>query len=194
MNEQTTNQQQKQMNPSLWRLSDSKLLRKFRVVTVLEDQYVNRETDERRSYVVCDSADWVLVIPITTDGKIVFVNQFRHGRKEFVLEIPGGVMEPDESPIETARRELMEETGFAANSIEICGSLLPNPALNNARIHVAIAKGCRLTSEPTPEPFELISVDLREMNDVAQMIQGGELQHARCIAAFTLAGIGMQPV
>ena len=148
----------KKVNESRWELVGSRLLRKFRVVDVLENTYRLTGTDEERGYVVCDSADWVLVIPLTPDDDVVFVRQFRHGLGQVVLEIPGGVMDPGESPAETAIRELQEETGFVPESVEIFGPLLPNPALNNARIHVAVAAGCRLTTDPNPEPFEEIEV------------------------------------
>lgn len=169
-----------------WELVHDTSLRKFRVVDVREKTWRLSETGNQRSYVVCDSADWVLVIPVTPDGNIVFVRQFRHGLGKRVLEIPGGVMDPGELPEETAVRELQEETGYVPRSVQIFGPLLPNPALNNARIHVAVARGCLLETEPSPEPFEDIEVSLRPLSDVAEMVRDGELQHALCIAAFTL--------
>ena len=171
---------------SQWELVDNKSLRKFRVVDVREKTWRRSETGKQRSYVVCDSADWVLVIAVTPDDRVVFVRQFRHGLGQRVLEIPGGVMDPGESPQETAVRELQEETGYVPRSVQVFGPLLPNPALNNARIHVAVARGCRLETKPSPEPFEDIQVHLRPLSDVPDMIRGGELQHALCIAAFAL--------
>jgi 8-oxo-dGTP pyrophosphatase MutT (NUDIX family) len=177
------------MADSNWQLIRSTTLRDFRVVRVREDTYQFAPSGDERGYVVCDSADWVLIIPITPDNEVVFVRQFRHGRGEVVLEIPGGVMDDGECPVDTAIRELREETGFVAEEIQICGPLLPNPALNNARIHVAVATGCLPKFAPAPEPFEEIEVELRPLGSVTQMIATGELQHALCIAAFAVTGV-----
>jgi ADP-ribose pyrophosphatase len=175
-----------------WQLLRSEVLREFRVVRVREDTYRFLPNGDECRYVVCDSADWVLVIPITIDNDIVFVRQFRHGLASSVLEIPDGVMDPGETPIQTAQRELQEETGFEAERIEMLGPLLPNPALNTARIHIAVAHGCRQNHAPSPEPHEDIQLELRSQNDVPAMIIGGELQHALCIAAFSLLSLSQQ--
>ena len=86
------------MKNSNWRLVSSETLRDFRVVSVRENTYQFAPTGEQRGYVVCESADWVLVIAITPKQDVVFVRQFRHGFGEVVLEIPGGVMDPGETP------------------------------------------------------------------------------------------------
>lgn len=170
-----------------WNLISRKSLREFRVVSVQEHTYEHLSTGMQRDYVVCDSADWVFVIPITPDDEVVFIRQFRHGLGQVVLEIPGGVMDPGESPEETGIRELNEETGYVPGSIQILGPLLPNPGLNNARFHVGVARGCLQKNLPSTEPFEEIEIDLRPLRSVPEMISSGELSHALCIAAFALA-------
>ena len=172
-----------------WRLSGTRSLRDFRVVSVQERTYQHLPTGEHKDYVVCDSEDWVFVIPITPDNEVVFIRQFRHGRGEVILEIPGGVMDPGETPEETGTRELREETGYVPESIEMFGPLLPNPGLNTAKYHVAVARGCLPKFDPSPEPFEEIAIELRAFDSVSGMIASGELQHALCIAAFTVTGL-----
>ncbi len=177
---------------SNWRFVRSQTLREFRVLSACQHTYHFVPTGDERDFLVCDSADWVLIIPVTEDSQVVFVRQFRHGRGETVLEIPGGVMDPGESPMETAARELKEETGYVAKSIEIHGPLLPNPALNTAKVFVAVATSCSPDAVANPEPFEQIELDLRPLQSVSQMIAGGELRHALCIAAFALTGVHQQ--
>ena len=137
-----------------WSLLGSEILREYPTVRVREDRYRLAPTGAEAGFVVCDSADWVLVIPVTADGDVVFVRQFRHGRRTVVLEIPGGVMEIGEAPSETAARELQEETGYVAGQIALYGPLLPNPALNTACCHIAVATGCFPSAAPNPDPFE----------------------------------------
>lgn len=129
-------------NAEHWKCLGSQSLREFRVVSVQEKTYEHLPTGKQRSYVVCDSADWVFVNPVTQDNEVVFIRQFRHGRGEVVLEIPGGVMDPGETPIMTGLRELKEETGYVPESVEMFGPLLPNPGLNTAQFHVAVGRNC----------------------------------------------------
>lgn len=173
-------------NAKNWRLIEKESLREFRVVSVQEHVYEHVPTGRQKGYVVCDSADWVFVIPVTPENEVVFIRQFRHGRGEVVLEIPGGVMDPGETPEFTGIRELKEETGYVAESVEMFGPLLPNPGLNTANFHIALARNCRPSSPATPEPFEEIEIELRPLESVAEMISNGELTHALCIAAFAV--------
>ncbi len=177
------------MSKSDWQLLRSRSLQNFRVVSLREDTYQFKPTGMERGYAVCDSADWVLVIPVTAEDDIVFVRQFRHGRGEVILEIPGGIMDPGETPVETACRELREETGYVPQHVQMFGPLLPNPALNTAMIHVALATGCVQQFSPSPEPYEDILVEKRPRTDVKRMMADGELQHALCIAAFAISGV-----
>ncbi len=170
-----------------WRLVNRRSLREFSVVSVQEHTYEHVASGKHRGYVVCDSADWVFVIPVTPDDEVVFIRQFRHGLGEVVLEIPGGVMDPGETPMQTGVRELREETGYVPESVEMFGPLIPNPGLNNARYHVALARGCRPEFEPSTEPFEEIEIELRPLATLTEMITSGELSHALCIAAFAIA-------
>ncbi len=173
-------------NAKNWKLLDKMSLRDFRVVSVQEHVYEHVPSGKQKGYVVCDSADWVFVIPVTPDNEVVFIRQFRHGRGEVVLEIPGGVMDPGETPEITGIRELKEETGYVPESVEMFGPLLPNPGLNTANFHIALARNCRPTSQPAPEPFEEIEIELRPLESVSEMISNGELTHALCIAAFAV--------
>jgi len=172
-----------------WQCVGSQVLREYRVLELREDTYRFRPSGAESGFVVCDSEDWVLVIPITPEGNVVFVRQFRHGLRQVVLEIPGGVMESGESPEQTARRELQEETGFVPQDVQMFGPLMPNPALHTAHCHIAVATGCVRKHRPTPDPFECIETELHPLADVQQFIQTGKLSHALCIAAFAVSGV-----
>ena len=177
------------MKSSNWNLVDSISLRKYRTVEVREDTYEFVNEKQQRGFVVCDSADWVVIIPVTDDQQVVFIRQFRAGIGDVVLELPGGVIEPEENPTESAVRELREETGYVPKNVEICGPLLPNPALNTASYHVAVAAGCKPEFDQQPEPYEDITVELRHVSEIPQMIKSGELKHALCIAALAISNL-----
>jgi 8-oxo-dGTP pyrophosphatase MutT (NUDIX family) len=169
-----------------WTLLETRTISEYPFVRIREDEYRFEPSGEVAPFVVCDSADWVLVIALTDDDRVVLVRQFRHGVRQVVLETPGGIVEGDESPEHTAARELSEETGYEAEDVRLLGTLLPNPAINSASCHVVLAQGCRLSSAPAPDALEEIEVVLRPRDEIPAMIRSGELCHALVVAAFGL--------
>lgn len=169
-----------------WTLLGSRQIADYKVLRFREDRYRFEPTGAEADFAVCDSADWAFVIPVTTDGQVVFIRQYRHGAQQVVLELPGGLMDGDEPPEVTAARELREETGYESERLRLLGKLLPNPGLNNASCYVFVAERCCLQDAPDLDPLERIEVVLRPLNDVQEMIRTGELCHAQAIAAFAL--------
>jgi len=171
-----------------WTLLASRYVAEYKLIRLREDRYRFGPAQAEGDFIVCESADWVLVIAITADGDVVFVRQYRHGLRQVVLELPGGVIDPGESPEEAAVRELQEETGYAAGSVRHLGRLMPNPALNDAHCHVVLAEGCWLGGGQDFDPFEQIEVVLHPLADVPELIQSGRLSHALAIAALACYG------
>ena len=172
-----------------WRLLSTRLIADYRILRLREDRYLFEPNRTEANFVVCDSLDWVLVIPITDDGQVVLVRQFRHGIRQVVLEVPGGLLDPGETPEASAARELREETGYQAEKIRLIGKMMPNPAINNAHIHIVVAERCHLAGDQNLDPFEQIEVVLCPLTDIPGMIGSGEIAHALVVAAFALAGI-----
>lgn len=173
-----------------WTLLGSRQIADFKILRLREDRYRFEPSGAEADFAVCDSADWAFVIPITTDDEVVFVRQFRHGVRQVVLELPGGLMDDDEPPEVTAARELQEETGYRAGRLRRLGKLLPNPGLNTASCYVFLAEECRLAGQPDLDPLEQIDVVLKPLGEVWEMIRTGELCHAQAIAAFALMKAG----
>lgn len=176
-------------NPS-WTLLDSRRIAEYPILHIREDRYRFEPTGAESRFVVCDSLDWALVIATTEEGQIVLVRQYRHGVRDDVLEVPGGVLDPGETPEMAAVRELREETGYVPERVRYLGHMLPNPAINSARLHIVVAEGCRATASRDLDPFEQIEVVLRPRDEVPAMIRRQEINHALVIAAFALAEMG----
>ena len=130
-----------------------------------------------------DCPDWVNVIALTDDGQIVLVEQYRHGTDEMTLEIPGGAVDPGESPATSAARELEEETGYLATEIIEIGRVDPNPAFLSNRCWTYLALGCRADGEVHLDPSEEIEVSLAPIKDFARLIDEGAITHSLVIAA-----------
>jgi len=118
-----------------------------------------------KEFIVVRPPDWVNVVAVTTDERLVLVRQFRFGIDGFSLEIPGGVMEAGEDPVEAGLRELREETGYAGATARLLGSVHPNPAIQANRCHFVLvggatrAHGCEWD---TDEEIEVVALPVAE--------------------------------
>lgn len=157
-----------------------------RIFRVRHDSYRFEPSGAEREFVVLDCPDWVNIIPVTDDGQVVLIKQYRHGTKNVTLEVPGGVVEPGESPMAAAIRELREESGYISNRVSSLGFVSPNPAIQGNRSHSFLAEGCTLEGAQQPDSFEQIEVVLRPLQDIPKLILSGEISHSLIISAFTL--------
>lgn len=105
-----------------------------------------------------DGQEFVGVIPVTTEQKVVVARQFRPGPEKVMDELPGGFVDVGETPEVAGRRELLEETGYAVGDLEYLG-IFHKDAYMNAVWHIFLATNCTKVAEPTPEAHEHIEVD-----------------------------------
>lgn len=149
------------------------------------------------NYYVMEFPDWVNVVPVTDDGKIVLVEQYRHADGKVHLEIPGGSTNPpgqngqgdneSEDPKRAAIRELAEETGYVPEDVRLIGVHAPNPAMQNNRMHTYIAFGCKKLQEPDLDPFEDLRTVTLPVNEVIEKVMSGEINHSIVIASLFYA-------
>ncbi len=131
--------------------------------------------------------DWANIFAITPENEVVFVHQFRQGVMEFTLELPGGVMEPGEDPLEGAARELREETGYTAEEWIRLAPVYPNPAIQDNRCTTFIAKNARRTRETAFDPDEELEIELIPLAEVAQRTLRGQVTNAVIVAGIARA-------
>ena len=127
---------------------------------------------------------WANVVAITKNNEVVLVKQYRHGVQEVLLELPGGVVDKGEDPLEGAKRELMEETGYSAGSIIEVGRLYPNPAIQHNTLYCYLATDVELTGEQHLDDAEEIEVQLVPLDELIKMAAQGKFLHALNVAVL----------
>jgi 8-oxo-dGTP pyrophosphatase MutT (NUDIX family) len=183
--------------PRRWNDLETEALQDCAVFRVSRTLTVSPHTGERHRFFRIDSADWVNVVPVTTAGEIVMVRQYRHGLRDVTLEIPGGMVDPGESPAAAAARELLEETGYRGARLEEIGSVNPNPALFGNRVFSFAAHGCERVAEIRNEHTEETVVELVDPEALRRLLREGRIDHALVMAGlfyFELARDGGEGV
>ena len=139
-----------------------------------------------KKIVTLNSSHWVNIIPLTEADEIVFVKQFRHGINRETLEIPGGMVDNNESPMVAAKRELFEETGYVSGNIKNLGNVSPNPALFSNRVFSFLGLNSELKVPNIDTNGEISESVLIKRDQVSKLIKKGIIDHALVIVAFKL--------
>lgn len=136
-------------------------------------------------YYVYDFPTWVGALPVTEDGKLVMVRQYRHALGETILEIPGGCVDDTDKDFEEAvARELLEETGYIFSSYEYLGRISPNPSTNSNLLHMFLAKGGRKVASQKLDENEVMEVVLLSVDELKQLLRENKIiqsMHVSCI-------------
>jgi 8-oxo-dGTP pyrophosphatase MutT (NUDIX family) len=167
-----------------WTFLYSKIIHTCRIFTLKREGYRSPQTGQDHDFYLLDSPDWVNIIPLTPDGKVILVKQHRFGTKESSLEIPGGMMDEGESPADAAARELLEETGYGGDEPVLLGWVHPNPAIHTNRCYTYLIKNVSFRNSPRQDSTEDIEVLSVPLSEIPQLIREEKITHALVVAAF----------
>jgi len=161
-----------------WKTVSSKYLFRRPWLTARRDTVQLPNGVVHDEYYVLEYPTWVNVIAITTDGRFVMVEQYRHGLQDIFTELVAGVAEKGEPPIEAAKRELLEETGYAGGDWREFMTIAPNPTNMTNYSHTFIAEGVTLQAAQHLDRTEDIEVLLMSPDEVFTLLRDGKIIQA----------------
>jgi len=134
-------------------------------------------------FYILSPPDWINVVATTPDMEFITVEQYRHGVDQPTLEIPGGMVDPDETPFEASKRELLEETGYHSEDWVELGSVEVNPAIQTNKTFTYWARNCKKTSEQSLDQHERIKIGLIPEKEFLALVSHGTVTHSLVVAA-----------
>jgi len=138
-------------------------------------------------YFVSVRANVALIFALTPDQQVVLVRQYKHGIGEILIELPGGMVDEHEhTPLEAARRELLEETGYTSDQFEQVAEVSDNPTKDTNRIHFFLARNARKVAEQDLDETENIEVLTVPLTQIEPMVLSGQIRVAGSVALCLL--------
>ena len=168
----------KPKEPSPWDMQENNLHADCRIFEVRKQRLKRRSDGLEGEFFVLDTNDWVNVLALTPDDKIILVRQFRYGSKEQSLEPPGGVVERGEDPVIAGLRELQEETGYVGEEPKLLGVVRPNAAILSNRCHVILVRNAQKTAALNFDQHEELVTELYPVKELKEMVRRGEITHS----------------
>ena len=178
-----------------WKILGSKYLYKTNGIAVRIDQCKIPNGSVFEPYVI-ETGTWVNVIALTKDREVILIKQYRHGVGQVLLEIPAGVMDAeDESPLQAAKRELLEETGYTSEKFVQVGSVYPNPATHTNMTYSFLALDVEKVGEQNLDETEEIEISLVPFDEFITLAKEGGLPQTLHVSAlfFALAYLERNP-
>ena len=161
----------------------SKTIHTWKQISLVEEE-IKLPTGRMITHTTIQHPGAAVILPITSDGNLVLVNQFRPSLNKWLLELPAGTREGDEDPLHCAQRELEEETGYSAEKFTSLGQVTPLAGFCDEIQHLFVAKQLEQTNRLACDEDEIIELLPFSMSEIEAAIRQGELTDAKTIACI----------
>ncbi|MEM8816258.1 MAG: NUDIX hydrolase [Pseudomonadota bacterium] len=168
-----------------WARLDSEAGPELPLFKVRFDRMQHPTSSAQFERLVLEASDWVTVVAVTRDGKVVMVEQFRFGVAELTLEPVAGTVDTGEDSLDAGKRELLEETGFGNGRWRYLGSVQANPAIQDNLCHHWLVEDVEIVRAPAPDAGEAIRVHLMTLEEIRNAIAAGRLRHTLGLSALS---------
>lgn len=169
--------------PKHWELLTETLVAPCRIFDVYS-RHCRHPSGKEGDFYAIKTYNWALSLAITPKHELVLVHQYRFAADVLSWEVPGGIVNPNEDSLNTAARELEEETGFTGQNPQIIGTCLPNPAILTNRAHFVLIENCTKTHPTNWDHHEELETKLIPINDVWDMVRSGKIQNGVTLNAL----------
>lgn len=168
-----------------WEILNRELIKDYRLFQVYQKQVRSPRTGQVLKMQAIQTPDWIIVIPVSPEDEVIMMRQYRHGAEDIFLELPGGLVDPqDDSPVIAAERELLEETGYEGEDLIPIGECYPQPAVLANKCFFYLARDVKLTREPDLDAGEDIEIVKVPLEEIASKIKTHEITHGMIQLAF----------
>ena len=171
-----------------WKVLKSELVVDEKWYTLRRDEVELPNGVVLDDYYVSVRPDVVLTFPVTEDGKVIFVRQYKHAAANVFIELPGGVIDAHETnPAEAAKREMLEETGYTSDNLELVAEVIDNPTKDTNKIYFYLARNAYKIADQDLDESERIEVLQIPIQEVENMVLTGQIHVSGSVVLCLLA-------
>ncbi len=145
-----------------------------------------------RDFSTIEMPDHAVIVALTPNGEVVISRNYKHGPRRVCINLPAGYLEPGEEPLVAAQRELLEETGYAADEWLPLGDFFEDGNRGCGRAFLYLARGARQVAEPDSDDLEELTVELMPLAELLQATRRGEVAVLAIVAALGLASAALR--